>query len=39
MNLSTINLEFNFVRCVLFDFNFVSSPSSQEKGLVIIIII
>ena len=32
MNLYTINLDFNLVRCVLSNFNFVSSPSSSRKG-------
>ena len=39
MNLSTINLDFNFVRYVLSNFNRLYHLHLQEKGLIIIIII
>ena len=39
MNLSTINLDFNFVRYVLSDFNCLYHLRLQEKGLLLIIII
>ena len=40
MNLSGLNLDFNFVTCVLSNFNFVSVVAffGQQKGLIIIII-
>ena len=39
MNLSIINLDFNFVRYVLSNFNRLYHLHLQEKGLIIIIII